>query len=134
MTPEFQRSNSKWSREMQISFIENIICGYRSEIMLYSIKSENAGNCFILDGLQRTTSIQGFLDGEFPIFEEIFFKYLMSTKGWGIGRADFILKIYEFSSHVEACKFYISMNKNITHSPEDLIQAYKYLERNDHKS
>jgi len=125
MTPEFQRANTKWSREMQIAFVENVVAGFRCELMLYHVASESLGssNSFILDGLQRMTAIQAFTEGEIDVYGASYHDLIVNKKISGT----ITLKIYEFSSHVAACRHYIGMNKNITHSPEDLETAYSFL-------
>lgn len=128
MTPDFQRQNTKWSREMQISFVENVVGGLRSNIMIYFISSQDGGYCNILDGLQRLTALKAFIDGEIPLFGEYY--YADVIKGGGVGNKVIPLVIYEFPSHRAACEFYIAMNKNITHSPQDLETAYKFLADN----
>jgi hypothetical protein len=128
MTPDFQRQNTKWSREMQISFVENVVGGLRSNIMIYFISSQDGGFCNILDGLQRLTALKAFIDGDIPLFGEYYYDDVI--KGGQIGNKVVPLVIYEFPSHRAACEFYIAMNKNITHSPSDLEPAYKFLEDN----
>jgi hypothetical protein len=127
MTPKFQRENTKWSREMQMSFVENVVSGFRSDIMFYYISSEDAGFCYILDGLQRMTAIGAFVNNELPIFGEYYYSDIVASAG--LGRATITLKIYEFLNHKSACEHYIAMNKNITHSPEDLEVAYQFLDQ-----
>jgi hypothetical protein len=126
MTPEFQRSNSKWSEEMQVSYIENVISGYRGELLLYYVDSQDGGFCYILDGLQRITAIKDFIDGNIKVFGGYTFDKLKEMK-IGIKKGCMTLKVYTFPNHKAACLHYIAMNKNITHSPEDLIPAYEFM-------
>lgn len=125
MTPRFQRENTKWNRDMQISFIENVLSGYRPEILLYFVSDQDAGFCNILDGLQRLTSIHGFLNDDFPVYGEFYYSDI--SKSAGTALAEVSIKVYRFRDHVTACRHYISRNKNITHSPEDLKVAYDFL-------
>lgn len=131
MTPDFQRDNTKWDLEMQTAFVQNVICGCQSEIMLYQIgePDRSLAECYILDGLQRTTAMCRFLNGEYPVFNDMYFSDINSTRV--LGGHNLKLRVYTFSSHVEACEFYIQMNKNITHSPEDLLSANKFLENSN---
>lgn len=128
MTPSFQRDNTKWSEEMQAAFIENIICGLRTELMLYFVEAEDSGNSFILDGLQRITAIEAFLNNKLPVYNNMYFDDIDKLSGFRLSRADLTLKIYKFKTHREACNHYIGMNKFITHSPEDLESAYAFLQ------
>ena len=134
MTPAFQRSNTKWSVAMQRRFVENVLCGAKSTIHLFEITDKNSiyslCNCGVLDGLQRTTALADFQVGKFEIFDGITWKGLMASSGV-FPRCRLTVSIYQFSTIREVVKFYIDMNKGITHSPEDLESAYKYLESLD---
>jgi hypothetical protein len=128
MTPVFQRENTKWSRDMQVSFCENVIGGFRSTIMLYHIASEDSGYCYILDGLQRLTALCEFVNDQIPVFGEL---YSDIAENVGLHRATITLNIFEFDSHEAACLHYISINENISHSPEDLEVAYQFINSKD---
>jgi len=138
--PNFQRDNNKWSKEMQVKFVENIIKGYHSNIKFYRIRKFEDKGEFILDGLQRLTAIQNFLKGELRIFGEVssngkgynYFEIittpeLLSIK-YLINRCNNILfDRYEFEDLREVIEFYIETNENISHSPEDIQKAKDYL-------
>lgn len=125
VTPEFQRENTKWSQQMQIQFIENLVCGFRTNIQLFEIAGgSEMGDCFIIDGLQRTTSMGAFHSGEFKIFGEFDINDVLESPMLGRIRID--LSIYSFNNFREAVEFYINMNKGITHSESDLENAYKF--------
>jgi hypothetical protein len=128
MTPVFQRSNTKWSQKMQIRFVENVLCGCDTKIQLFHILDSGSeiGNCFILDGLQRTTAISAFHMGEFPIFGDIYWKDIKDDLR---SRLRLQICIYTFDDEIDAVQFYIDMNEGITHSESDLIVAYEHLAR-----
>ena len=124
--PEFQRSNDKWSRNMQISFVENVIKGYNSKIQLYTLNQSVLVDCKILDGLQRTTSLTKFIDGEFNIFnDEVSFNDIKDNILRGLN-VNIGLEIFSFKDQNEAIDFYVEMNENITHSAEDINKALKF--------
>ena len=130
--PSFQRSNDKWTKEMQISYLENIICGYKSPpILLYTI-NEGDGGCFdamLLDGLQRVTAIADFLQGEIKLFDKyggFTYAELEQNKIVFIDPTIQIRK-YDFQNEKEVLDFYIKMNENITHSKADIAKAKLYL-------
>jgi hypothetical protein len=126
VTPEFQRENTKWSQHMQIQFMENLVCGHRTNIQMFEIAGgSEMGDCSIIDGLQRTTSMGAFHSGEFKIFGEFDINDVLESPMLGRIRID--LSIYSFNSPHEAVDFYIKMNKGITHSESDLESAYAYL-------
>ncbi len=127
MTPEFQRDNTAWTQAMQRQYVENILCGCKSEIQLYDIKGRGSelGDSLILDGLQRLTAIAAYQSGEFSIFDGV--KWSDISTGGIFPRINLILQIFTFDTDVEACRFYIQMNKGITHSESDLEAAYEFI-------
>ncbi|WP_210498801.1 DUF262 domain-containing protein [Vibrio crassostreae] len=130
ITPEFQRENTKWSLQQQIRFIENILAGYKSSILFYSIGEERweSTDCvWLLDGLQRSTSVLDFQQNKFPVFGKFFYKDIISRKAFLDVRLT--MEVYQFATEEEACMHYIDMNRGITHSPEDLESAYLFLEK-----
>lgn len=128
MTPAFQRSNTKWTQAMQICFVENLLCGYQTKIQLYDVigRGSELGDCSVLDGLQRLTAIAAYHSGEFPVFGDLYWSDVNS--GGIFPRLQLIVEIFQFASDRDACEFYIQMNKGITHSEDDLITAYQFLE------
>ena len=132
MVPKFQRENDKWSIEMQISFVENVILGTSSTLILaYTTNGDKnrigiKRDCILLDGLQRFTAISAWLDGEFPIFNDVYASEEL------IDKVEFMvdglkIRIYMFNDEKEMVEFYIKMNENITHSSEDIKKAKEYL-------
>lgn len=127
VVPCFQRNNNKWSQDRKICFMENLLSGYPVEIYLYTLNYDMKCDCKIIDGLQRCTAIDDWFNNKYPVFGDIYFKDLQ-----GMGRKPFMhsrlsLCIYGFDSEKEAVKFYIDINKGITHSEEDIGKAYDYL-------
>lgn len=138
--PEFQRSNDKWTSEMQSSYVSNILQGCKaSPIMLYTVAEGSAGKsfCQILDGLQRITAMIRF-----------FTDPMMEVKAGSLGPTmtsgelltsnQFVIhlrglcqsiKIYDFNTEIEAVEHYICINENISHSSEDINRAKSYLEK-----
>ncbi len=124
--PGFQRENDKWSREQQVSFVENCILGFRPDLLLYTLGSLSESK--ILDGLQRITAIADFIEGRFKVFDgEFSFQELSDSRI--ICRTAMLgnLKVYTFNTELEAVNFYIKINKGITHSNEDILRAEDYL-------
>ena len=121
-TPLFQRANNKWTEEMQISFIQNLLKGYATTILFFRIGDSDIQ---LIDGLQRTTAIFKFLKGDFKVFND--FDILSLKKDIKKFRHRIGIKIYTFKDIKEAVEFYIEMNENITHSKEDILKAKNYL-------
>lgn len=128
--PAFQRDNDKWTQAMQTKFLENILMGYRTTIMLYELVPATRyavyGKCFILDGLQRITAIYEFMKGRLTPFGMTYDQLCESKILLRIGNT-VVVRIYAFSTEIEAIEFYISMNENITHSAADILKARNIL-------
>ena len=128
--PDFQRDNDKWSEAMQVKFIENLVMGCKTTIMMYEIppQGELSGycNCSILDGLQRITAIHRFVTGEIKAFGKSY-EELRSERILSNVRCRIKVNIYTFGSEKEAIGFYIATNENITHSSEDINKAKRIL-------
>lgn len=124
ITPEFQRDNNKWSQSMQIKFVENLIMGTSSTIMLGSLTGQKS-ECVLLDGLQRVTAIFAFMNNEFKVFDELEFNPDFEQICNHIHNLK--LRIYNFKNEKEMVQFYIDVNENITHSSEDIEKAKNYL-------
>ena len=127
--PEFQRNNNKWTLDMKKKFVQNVLKGVSTNIILCRIGSD-LNDAFILDGQQRLTALVEFFGNKFSIDvgldanmyyrdieQEI--KYIASTISYYIIKAN---------SLKEACEFYIDMNENITHSKADIKIAYDFLD------
>lgn len=127
MVPDFQRDNDKWNIDRKIKFVENILCGYQSTIMLATIGNDLMDDCFIIDGLQRLTALQDWFDGKFPVYGDIWYKELSQLR-----RAPFVdcrmsLVVYVFDTIQDCVNFYIDINEGISHSTEDIKRAKDYL-------
>jgi len=139
--PIFQRDNNKWTEDMQISFIENLIKGCKTNIQLFRIKNKNEGEGeFILDGLQRLTAIKKFFQNKLKIFKG----FDDAKKGFSYieintipelkdilrqieKNSNLTIERFEFDNMIEVIQFYIDMNENITHSEEDILKAKMIL-------
>lgn len=129
--PPFQRDNDKWSEDMQVKFVENILKGFKTTLMFYEIcadiRQANRTNCMVLDGLQRLTALHGFITGKFKVFGYTY-QELTQHRVMRMNLVTIKLSDYTFSTEIEAVEFYITMNENITHSPFDIQRAKDYLQ------
>jgi len=127
ITPVFQRENTKWSQSMQRKFVENLLSGCESRIQLYEFgQSSSLDDCYILDGLQRLTAMAAFQSSEFPVFDRFYWDDI-SKKGI-FPRLRLTIHIFCFATEKEACEFYITMNRGITHNESDLEPACQFLQ------
>lgn len=122
MTPEFQRSNDKWSKKMQTKFIENILQGAKTELLLFRFDEQEDAK--IIDGLQRTTAIIDFFSGKIKPFGYCYEELKGSLNKFS---TNVQIKIYTFKNWEEVGRFYIDMNENITHSKADIQKAKNWF-------
>ena len=127
ITPEFQRSNDKWSKSMQKRFIENILMGAKTELLLF--KMSEFEDSKIIDGLQRTTAIIDFINGDIKPFDYSFDELKEHLRSFP--SHNLVIKIYTFDTWEEVGRFYIDMNENITHSSDDIKKAKDWF-RSEH--
>jgi len=124
--PKFQRDNDKWNKKMQISYVENILKGLDSSILLYTLsKSDYPSEKYILDGLQRLTAISLFANNQLEVFGKFLYSDIIHDID-SMVRLNF--KMFRFDTEIEAVKFYILMNENISHSKKDIQRAKDYLD------
>lgn len=123
ITPAFQRDNNKWSKKMQVSFIENLLSGFDTQLKFFNIidKVNNKDdNCQIIDGLQRTTAILKFIDGKIKPFGYTYSELINDLPKFN---TKLTIAIYDFDNWEAIGRFYIDMNENITHSKKDIKKA-----------
>ena len=121
-TPDFQRDNNKWNLKMKQKFIENVLKGANTEILLFKLNDEMDAK--IIDGLQRTTAIIDFFENKFSVFGYL---YKDLKKELSKFSTHIYIKIYTFRTMNEVGRFYIDMNENITHSSEDIQKCIDYF-------
>lgn len=121
--PEFQRDPNKWDLGKKRDFMKRVLRGLESSILLMTIDKSN--RAYIIDGLQRTTTLTEFTRGDFELSNGLTYKTLIDEN---IKTSPFrvSLTIQRFKNEKEAVEFYIKLNKS-THSRSDLNKAIKYL-------
>ena len=130
VVPYFQRKCTHWTESMQASFVENIIKGCHTEILLFNIGEEECLAGFgnrVLDGQHRLMALLKFLDNKLPIFGGNLLSDLENEPIMWRGMSKIAFTVFNFDTEEDAIQFYIEMNENITHSPEDIQKARTIL-------
>jgi len=122
MIPGFQRDNNKWDNDMKLKYVENILMGYSDKLLLFTLNStsDELRECMILDGLQRTTAIMDMLDDIILPFGHKYSDFEKNNIRFNVNLS---VRYYVFDEWKEVGEFYIHMNENITHSPQDIQKA-----------
>ncbi len=130
IVPNFQRECTHWTEAMQASFVENIIKGCHTEIFLYNVGEEECLAGFgnqVLDGQHRLMALLKFLDNKLPIFGGNLLSDLENEPIMWRGMSKIAFTVFNFDTEADAIQFYLEMNENITHSPEDISKARTIL-------
>lgn len=134
LTPDFQRSNDCWSREQQISYIENVFRGIAPTELKFNSDNYNLNdpalpeNFVCIDGLQRITAILSFLNEEYAIFSGKI--TASSLKGTTFDPKLFRLqiKMYNFTERNDLLNFYIKLNSGGTvHTSEEIDRVKQMI-------
>lgn len=135
--PDFQRGHV-WNREKQIAFLE-AICRNTIPASLLTItlnspefehpnhKGDLRGFC-IIDGLQRVTAVEEFVDGKFKIFDnQVGYDDLDHTP-YSFKRVNFRVQVYSFIWRKDLLKYYIDINSGgVVHSDDEINRVKKLL-------
>jgi len=132
LNPDFQRGHV-WSEDQQIKYIEYFLSGGKSGRTLYfnypswQKHSDTEYNDFVcVDGLQRITSIQRFMNNEIKVFGSYFneFEGIMRDVTTTV-----IVNINEIQTKAGVLKWYIEMNSGGTiHTDEEIEKVRKLLD------
>lgn len=133
LNPDFQRGYS-WTREQQISFIENLLRGTASLSIKMNDTSDIPGgdlppySLICIDGLQRLTALREFMAGEFKIFSDKYGPEIISNGPPEFRNKTWQMEMYSFSTRKDIMEYYLAFNSGGTvHSPEDLNKVKRLL-------
>lgn len=136
LNPEFQRGHV-WTEEQQIVWLEYHLRGGKSGNMIYlnnpfwhSSRMPKEGeykDYVCVDGLQRITAAQRFINNEIKVFGSYYSEY---EDRINITDAAIYLNVNDLKTEKEVLQWYIDMNAGGTpHSKEEINRVKKMLER-----
>ena len=131
LTPDFQRSRV-WTEDQQKAYVEYILAGGPSareiQFNCYGWDSKfNAGPVILVDGLQRVTAVQKFLNNELKAYGH-YRKEFEGKLPWH--NYDFILFMNNLSSLEDVLTWYLQLNAGgIAHTKEELDKVRHMLEQ-----
>lgn len=139
---DFQRGNV-WSLNQQISFIEAIVRNVVPKSLMtitlncpefddsYKGNGDISGFC-IIDGLQRVTAIQDFVDGKFKIFNDQFGYNDFDMSSFSFKRHAVRVQIFHFHKKADLLKYYIAINSGgVVHSDDEINRVKEMLKECD---
>lgn len=132
LCPDFQRGHV-WTEEQQIKFLEFIFQGGKTGRVLYfndphwhGVRVKSGYSDFVcVDGLQRITAIQRFLNDEIRVFGRLYSEFEGKTD---LMRHGMVVNINDLKTKKEVLQWYIQMNAGGTpHSPEEIQRVQKLM-------
>lgn len=129
LNPDFHRGHV-WTKNQQEKYIEFILCGGQSGRDFYFNKSANISKYVCLDGLQRTTAFERFVNGEIMAFGQYYdeFGFTKNIAGYN-PLPEFKVNVFinNFENEGEILEWYIGMNAGGTPHTNDEIGRVKKM-------
>ena len=136
LNPNFQRGHV-WTEEQQIAWLEFFLRGGKSGNVVYfncpswhhKVKDGEYDEYVCVDGLQRITSIQRFINNEIKVFGSYFREFEDPR-----GANEFTLKVNvnDLKTEKEVLQWYVDMNVGGTpHTDEEIEKVKKMIQELD---
>ena len=134
LNPKFQRGHV-WTEEQQIKWLEFFLRGGKTGRILYfnypswqgPIKEGEYNDFVCVDGLQRLTAIQRFMNGEIPVFGSYINEY---EDRMSLVRDSIKVNINNLKTEKEVLQWYVDMNSGGTpHSDEEIERVKRMIEK-----
>jgi uncharacterized protein with ParB-like and HNH nuclease domain len=147
LIPDFQRG-VVWTTEKQIYFVECMLrnllpqSAYNMTFnMPYFLNTTNPNdghtptryqNFVCVDGLQRFTAIENFINGEFKVFNgQIGVNDLLRT-AYDLNRKTFTINVFEYDTDKDILNLYLNMNTGgIAHADSEIVRVREMLAQCD---
>lgn len=128
MTPNFQRGHV-WTEKQQIAYVEFLLKGGKTGRDFYF--NRNCDKYVCVDGLQRTTALQKFVNNELKVFGQYFtdFHFEFEHGCSHVPLSQFKITVYtnDLKSEKEVLQWYIDMNAGGTPHTAEEIQRVKNM-------
>lgn len=130
MNPEFQRGHV-WTEEQQIKYMEFLLQGGHTGRDFYfnckrgAYNSETSSGLYVcVDGLQRTTAIQRFINNEIPVFGSLYKDFDRK-----LFRTEYPITVHinDLDNMKDIVKWYIEFNDGGTPHNKEEIDRVKEL-------
>lgn len=131
LCPIFQRGHV-WTEQQQIAFLEFLLRGGKTGRDLYfncpswhrQVKSGNYNEFVCVDGLQRITAIQKFLENKIQVFRSFYYEY---TDKMRFCQDTMRVHINDLKTEEEVLQWYIDLNAGGTPHTNDEIERVRHL-------
>lgn len=130
LNPEFQRGHV-WTEEQQIAFLEYFLRGGKSGRVIYlnnpswnfTVKEGEYNEYVCVDGLQRITAIQRFINNEIKVFDSYYNEYTDNLRN----KFSIKVNINDLQTEKDVLRWYIEMNSGGTPHTKAEIQRVKNM-------
>lgn len=128
LNPDFQRGHV-WTEEQQVSYIEyRLKGGYAGRDIYFNCRGWMCnweGPIYCVDGLQRITAVQQFLNNKIKAFGTYFSEFEDKLRHTGY---DFTLHMHNLRTKAAVIQWYLDLNfKGTPHTEEELEKVSKLL-------
>ena len=130
MNPDFQRGHV-WTEEQQIGYVQFILRGGKSGRDFYFNWNRDTGEYICVDGLQRTTALKRFVNGEIKAFGQQFSEFEFGREAYINPFPEYKVRVYQnnLTSRKEILEWYVDMNAGGTpHANEEIERVKKMIE------
>mgnify|MGYP003299344401 CR=1 FL=1 len=131
LNPDFQRGHV-WTEEQQVAFVEFMLMGGKSANVVYFNAPDwpstyNDGTYVCVDGLQRITALQRFINNEIKVFGHYFDEF---EGRLSITRCSMEIRVNNLKTREQVIQWYLEMNTGGTpHSKEEIDRVKELLKQ-----
>ena len=129
LNPEFQRGQV-WTERQQSRYIEFLLRGGKTGRDMYFNWNQNDNTYVCVDGLQRTTAIEKFINNELLVFGQYFrdFDFPRHIIG-NMPLPDYSIRVHtnSLSSQEDVLQWYIDLNSGGSSHTDDEIERVKKI-------
>lgn len=131
MNPDFQRGHV-WTEIQQSKYVEFILRGGKSGRDFYFNWNQSTEEYVCVDGLQRTTALQKFVNGKIKVFEQYFDEFGFKHNVEYIPSSEYTVFIYmnNLRTRKEILQWYVDMNAGGTPHTNEEIERIKQMINN----
>lgn len=128
MNPDFQRGHV-WTENQQIAYVEFILRGGKSGRDFYFNWNHDNDEYVCVDGLQRTTAFERFVNGEIKVFGQYFSDFGFGREANGNPLPEYKVRVHQnnLNSRKEILEWYVDMNAGGTPHTNEEIERVKRM-------
>lgn len=131
MNPDFQRGHV-WTENQQIAYVEFILRGGKSGRDFYFNWNRDNNEYVCVDGLQRTTAFEQFVNGEIKVFGQYFSDFEFGNRvADHTPLPEYKIRVYQnhLTSRKKVLQWYVDMNAGGTpHTNEEIERVKRMIE------